>query len=233
MGPGGVCPPALFQLTTNTGRLMSKRTNRSGYPEYVRYVTRFNPGDIQRATGLPASLVYKARRGDVERFSEKSLSKFREVYNRYWENRLDKAGVTPDNWNVLIRQSDVSELRETVKGIEKAHRWDRRLERGGVNPDEREILLREKSEKDLNRIIDKNYETAKIIVERRRVRDKNLPGYSDSWHTVNDILKQMARDLSRLPSDWSWIAKYGSPKRRNKWVPDTRKSRKRGRQYEH
>ena len=211
---------------------MSKRSNRSNYPEYVKYMTRFDAGSLQKETGIPASLIHKARRGDVENFSDKTLDKFKEVYTRYWENRLDKAGITPDNWDPLIKMNELKDLRDIVRGVEHNKRLDRKLEKGGVNPDEREKLIEKRTEKEIVEIVDKNRETAEKIVERRRERDKNLPNYREDWHTVNDVLKQMSRDLSRIPSDWSWIAKYGSPKRKKKWTPDTR-PRKRSRQYEH
>lgn len=209
------------------------RKRRSEYPEYVRYMTRFDAGSLQKETGIPASLIHKARRGDVETFSDKTLEKFKTAYNQYWEYRLDKAGVTPDNWSPIINQHDLKELREVVRGVENTRKWDKRLERGGVNPDEREKVLQYDTEKEIVELIDKNERTAEKIVERRRERDKNLPNYSPEWHTVSDVLKQMARDTSRIPSDWAWIAKYGSPKRKKKWSPDTRKTKRRSRQYEH
>jgi hypothetical protein len=84
-------------------------------------------------------------------------------------------------------------------------------------------------------MVDRNRETAEKIVERRRKRDKNLPGYNPDWHSVNDVLKQMARDTSRISSDWAWIAKVGSPKRKRsaEYKAAVRKAHKRGRQYEH
>lgn len=195
-------------------------------------MTRFDAGSLQKETGIPASLIHRARRGDVANFSESTLSKFKELYTRYWENRLDKAGVTPDNWIPLIEKNDLKDLREIVRGVETIQKWDRKLDRGGVNPDEREKALQYSTEKEIIKIVDKNMETAEKIVERRRERDKNMLNYSPEWHTVKDVLKQMSRDLSRIPSDWSWIAKYGSPKRKKEFKPDTKKS-KRSRQYEH
>lgn len=210
------------------------RATRSGYPEYVRYATRFDPGLMQKEMGIPASLIHRARRGEVENFSDKTLSKFREVYTRYWENRLDRAGITPDNWKLLIKQHDLKELRETVRGYENTRKWDRKLERGGVNPDEREKILRYETEKEIIKRIEKNRETAERIVERRRERDRKNPllkDYKDSWHSVEFVLRQMSRDLSRISSDWDWIAKHGSPKRKKAWIPGP--SKRRDRQYEH
>lgn len=212
---------------------MSKRTNRASYPDYVKYVTRFNAGDLQKNAGIPASLINKARKGEVENFSEKTLEKFKAVYTAYWESRLDKAGIPPDNWQPIIKQHELKEVKEIVRSYEDNKKLDRRLDRGGVNPIEREKIIQYSTPKEIENIIDKNQETAEIIAARRRERDKNLPGYNDSWHTAKDVLKQMARDTSRIPSDWLWIAKNGSPKRKNKWKPETGKRGRRGGQYQH
>ena len=214
------------------------RTRRKEYPDYVRYCTRFSPSDLQKTVGIPASLVHKARRGDVENFSEVTLAKFKKVYDTYWESRLDKAGIPPDNWQFIIKQSEnVKELRDVVRGVEAVKQWDGKLEKGGVAPGERDDLLRhDTTPDDLQARIDKNTETAEKIVERRRERDRNLPGYNENWHTVKDVLEQMARDTSRISSDWAWIAAHGSPKRKKSpkstsYKPGRRK--RRSPQYQH
>lgn len=209
---------------------MSKRSNRASYPDYVKFSTRFDPGSIQRETGLPASLIHKARRGEVESFSESTLTKFKQIYDTYWQSRLDRAGVTPDNWSHILTQ-DLKDVRDITRGAEKSKRLDRTMEKGGIQPVEREKLLVTDTEKEIRERIDKNRETAERIAEKRRERDKNLPNYSPSWHNVNDILKQMARDTSRLPQDWDWIAKYGSPKR--KIGAKGGKANRRDKRYEH
>jgi hypothetical protein len=214
---------------------MSNRTNRASYPDYIKTMTRFTPGDLQKEYGIPASITRRLREGSIETVSDSIALKFQKVFNQYWEYRLDKAGVTPDNWTPLITQADSKELRETVREYENTRKWDRALDRGGVNPVEREAMLRTDTERELRERIDKNRETAEKIIEKRRERDKNLPGYSDSWHTVDAVLKQMARDTSKISSDWAWFAKYGSPKRKKaRYAPEPGKRRsKRSPQYEH
>lgn len=91
------------------------RSIRKTYPEYVRYITRFDAGTLQKASGVPASLIHKLRRGEVRGISEKTGNKLLNVYNAYWTNRLGKSGVKESERKVMIRHFDVEKLRSIEK----------------------------------------------------------------------------------------------------------------------
>lgn len=198
-------------------------------------MTRFDPAGLQKAAKIPASLVRKARAGEVKKFSPATLDKFKKVYTAYWENRLDRERVHPEQWQKII-DTGLEQTRQIVKDAKREKKYDRALERGGVAPDERQKILDSgATERVIVEQIDKNRAAAEKIVENRRKRDSNLPGYNPSWHNVNDVLKQMARDTSRISSDWQWVAKYGSGKKKRTaaYREAIKKAHKRGRQYEH
>jgi len=147
------------------------RSLRQSYPEKVRYMTRFDAGSIQRVTGLPASLIYRLREGEVKSLSPSTEAKLSDLYDIYWTSRLEKRGVNTEERESLVRTAPVEKLRE---------------------------------------VANQNYDVARLIVEQRRERDKDLPNYKPSWHTIKDVMKQMAKDLERTSEDWLFYS--GSPK---------------------
>ena len=91
------------------------RSIRKSYPEKVRYMTRFDAGSIQKVTGLPASLVYRLRRGEVKSLSRRSTEKFEAAYNHYWDNRLKRGGVNKEERAFIIRNEKPLSLSSIVR----------------------------------------------------------------------------------------------------------------------
>lgn len=103
-----------------------------------------------------------------------------------------------------------------VKVSEKAERkfvraydkyWNRELKTHGVTTSQaRDIVQSDFSVKAMDKIVNNNLKIAEKLVRNRTRRDRDLPKYKDTWHTVDKVLKQMS---SRKMDSWTtteWLS---------------------------
>ena len=117
--------------------------------------------------------------------------------------------------NLKIPASLVARLREgevpagnlSNSSIQKFYQgyqayWDNRLKASGFNESERKHIRTTFPPDVMREKIARNRETAGRIMEERRLRDKNLKGFRNNWHTKKDILRQMSLDFKRDSDEW-------------------------------
>jgi hypothetical protein len=85
--------------------------------------------------------------------------------------------------------------------------WQKELKTHGVTTSQaRDIVQSDFSVKAMDKIVSNNLKIAEKLVRNRIRRDKDLPKYKDSWHTVDKVLKQMS---SRKMDSWTtteWLS---------------------------
>lgn len=92
------------------------RNYRAVYPDKVRYVTgRFDAGAVQKATGVPASLISRLHNGTCKSLSVETVAKLERAYNNYWDKRMEAGGLNPDERRSILRtNTPPSFIRERI-----------------------------------------------------------------------------------------------------------------------
>jgi hypothetical protein len=125
--------------------------------------------------------------------------------------RVSKKTGLPASYLSRVRKGKVKTV--DVKVERKLSRlydnyWKNRLRDSGVREVEIEdYIFSDLPVKHLENIIEERVRIAELLVKNRLRRDKDLPKFSPSWHTVDEILKQMQTNESWKASEWQSYAK--------------------------
>src|SRR5271157_688320 len=64
------------------------------YPEWLKYTSNQKASYVQRKTKIPVPLMNRLRQGKPCNISAKTRRKLHNFYNKTWENKLKKSGVS-------------------------------------------------------------------------------------------------------------------------------------------
>jgi hypothetical protein len=121
--------------------------------------------------------------------------------------RLQKSTGIPASLVHRIRRGEVKSFSpSTIAKLSKVYDeyWKAREVKHGARPDEAASWVKaDRPPEYFRKKEDALLNAARKVQEARINRDRLSPGFNSTWHTLTDILDQMARDTSRTADDWT------------------------------